>query len=109
MKFELIHFGTCLPDYWGGHHLPHITIMAYPMTLKQCKEYLKMEVYQDCVMGEYNNTDIEYHAMIAAIDNLQLLDNKPDSAIVFSEFIDNNDDEGMDCPQAYFVFKQTEE
>lgn len=110
MKFELIHADTCLPDYWGGHHLPHIAIMAYPMTFKQCKEHLKTEVLVGAVMGEYNNTDIEYIAMITAIDNLSLKDNKPDSTIVFSDVIDDNsDNEFSDHPQAYFVFKPLEE
>lgn len=110
MKFECIHADTCLPDCWGGHHLPHISIMAYPMTLKQCKGHLKSEVFIGCVMGEYDDTDEEYQAMITAIDNLSLKDDKPDSTIVFDDVIDDNSDNDFsDYPQAYFVFKPIEE
>lgn len=24
IKLECSHVDTCLPDYWSGHHLPHV-------------------------------------------------------------------------------------
>lgn len=26
---ECVHVDTCLPDYWGGHHLAHISVPIY--------------------------------------------------------------------------------
>jgi hypothetical protein len=28
-KFDIIHADTCLPDYWSGHHLPHVQIPVF--------------------------------------------------------------------------------
>lgn len=30
MKVNIAHADTCLSDYWSGHHLPHVAIMALP-------------------------------------------------------------------------------
>lgn len=38
-KLECCHADTCLPDYWSGHHLPHVQIAVWRgMTLAiQCE------------------------------------------------------------------------
>lgn len=52
---ECVHADTCLPDYWPGHHLPHISVPVYNgMTLKALKQALKSELAQGCVMGSDN-------------------------------------------------------
>lgn len=57
MKLECLHAGTCLPDYWGGHHLPHVQIAVYPgMSLKAIKEAIKQELVQGYVMGSGEDT-----------------------------------------------------
>jgi uncharacterized protein with PIN domain len=38
MKFELCYADTCLSDYWSGHHLAHIQVLAYKMTLDDLKK-----------------------------------------------------------------------
>jgi len=52
MKFELNHVDTCLPDFWSGHHLPHVQIPVYRnMSLKDIKQSLRYELGMGCVMG----------------------------------------------------------
>ena len=52
MKYELCHADTCLPDYWSGHHLPHVQIPVYRgMSLKAIKEALRYELRMGAVMG----------------------------------------------------------
>lgn len=52
MKLECAHADTCLPDYWGGHHLPHVQIPVYAgMTMKEIKAAIRSELSQGAVMG----------------------------------------------------------
>ena len=52
MKLEFVHVDTCLPDYWAGHHLPHVCIPAYPrMTLRDIKAAIREELRRGAVMG----------------------------------------------------------
>lgn len=52
MKLECAHADTCLPDYWSGHHLPHVQIPVYHgMTLKAIKESLRFELAQGAIAG----------------------------------------------------------
>jgi len=49
---EWVHADTCLPDYWGGHHLPHAQILAWRgMTMSQIKDALRYEIQQGYVSG----------------------------------------------------------
>lgn len=42
----------CLPDYWSGHHLPHVQIPVWSgMTLKQIKDALRDELRMGYVSG----------------------------------------------------------
>lgn len=55
-KLECAHVDTCLPDYWSGHHLPHVQIPVYNgMTLKEIKEQIKIELSQGAVAGSNND------------------------------------------------------
>jgi hypothetical protein len=52
MKLELNHVDTCLPDFWSGHHLPHVQIPVYHnMSLKDIKQALRYELSMGYVMG----------------------------------------------------------
>lgn len=52
MKLECLHADTCLPDYWGGHHLAHVQIPVYRgMTLKALKESIRDELRMGAVCG----------------------------------------------------------
>ena len=49
---EWAHADTCLPDYWSGHHLPHIQIPVYRgMPLKQIKASMRDELRSAYVSG----------------------------------------------------------
>ena len=48
---EVIHADTCLPDYWSGHHLPHVQIPAWRgMTLAEIKRGILAEL-NECIHG----------------------------------------------------------
>jgi len=54
-KAEWAHADTCLPDYWSGHHLPHVSILVWNgMTIGMVREAIRSELAQGAVMG---NTD----------------------------------------------------
>jgi hypothetical protein len=95
--FTLYHADTCLPDYWGGHHLPHVSIPAYPMTLKEVKSALHSEVNQDAICGNWSSDD--YDKFHAAIDRLTEKDN-----FTGLHFADIEQSEDFDTVYAYFVF-----
>lgn len=51
-KLECIHADTCLPDYWGGHHLAYVQIPVWPgMSLKDIKRSLHSELNQGAIGG----------------------------------------------------------
>ena len=52
MKLECTHTDTCLPDYWSGHHLPHVQIPVWPgMSLKDIKSLIRSEIAMGAVAG----------------------------------------------------------
>lgn len=52
MKVGITHADTCLPDYWSGHHLAHVQILAIPgMSIRDIREAIKDELRQGAVMG----------------------------------------------------------
>ena len=52
IKFECVHADTCLPDYWCGHHLPHVSIPVYNgMTMKEIKSAIRSEISQGAIAG----------------------------------------------------------
>lgn len=56
MKIEVCHADTCLPDYWGGHHMPHVQIPVYPgMPLADIKRAIRSELVQGAVAGSDDN------------------------------------------------------
>jgi len=66
MKLECVHADTCLPDYWSGHHLPHVQIAVYPgMTLAEIKRDIRSELSQGAVMGSSENARLLSADMVA--------------------------------------------
>jgi len=52
LVYEFVHADTCLPDYWCGHHLPHLQIPVYRgMTMKAIKDALSYELHTGYVGG----------------------------------------------------------
>ena len=103
--FECLHADTCLADYWSGHHLPHVSISAYPMSLEQLKESLKSEINQGSIAGghaydwEFFESDAWFDGAIAAIDAIEL---KEGCSIVFADCTE----ELEEGPRAYFIFRE---
>lgn len=122
IKFECCHADTCLPDYWPGHHLPHVQMPVFRgMTLAQVKSALHSEV-NDYVSGagelarafSYDlSTDKEYtyqlhKAAHDAIDAIELKDPENDHCFMDLEEYDENNDCG-DSVYAFFVFVKRED
>jgi len=56
-KLECVHVDTCLPDYWGGHHLAHVQIPVHKgMTLRALKDALHAELNEGAVAGSDDRT-----------------------------------------------------
>lgn len=52
IRFECLHADTCLPDYWSGHHLPHVQVQVWHgMSIKEVKQAILNELYHGYVMG----------------------------------------------------------
>lgn len=87
---------SCLPDYWSGHHLPHICVPVGPdTTFEELKQGLKNEVMEGAIMGGYDcpiDTEEWADDALAAIDLLKSFKEKP--------FWDLEDYESS----AYFIF-----
>jgi len=114
MKLECAHVSTCLPDYWSGHHLPHVQIPVYPgMTLKQVKASIKSELVEGAVMGsddsarllsadmvrpeEVTQSDRLTRAAYAAVNRMRLADKRKRKLFADIEPCE-------DSVYAYFVF-----
>ena len=66
IKFDCVHADTCLPDYWGGHHLPHVSIPVYKgMTLKEIKASILSEINQGAIAGNCDDADLLSHSFIS--------------------------------------------
>lgn len=111
MKVTIAHADTCLPDYWGGHHLPHVSVPVHKeMTFGELKKALKDEVLQDAIAGNYDVTEMDgwYDAARAAIDALvPSSNNKGDDATPFSH-LDDPETEYDPTVYAFFVFVSVE-
>lgn len=71
MKLECLHIDTCLPDYWRGHHLPHVQIPVWHgMSMKEIKQSILHELHHGYVMG---STD---EAFLLAADFILLVDDE---------------------------------
>lgn len=114
MRIECLHADTCLPDYWGGHHLPHVCIPVWAgMSLAEIKEQLKNEVWQGAIAGnipvkltedDYSLNEKGYNAYIAAIDCIEGCNGKTEG--FFSDLEEPEDEEDCDLVFAYFVFME---
>lgn len=69
MKFELCHADTCLPDYWSGHHKPHVSIPVYKgMTLKEIKSLIRSQINMGAIAGNDDDTVLLSHSFIPPED-----------------------------------------
>ena len=119
IKFECCHADTCLSDYWSGHHLPHVQIIAERgMTLKDVKDAIRSELSQGAVMGSTDNARMLYADMVredevkqayrviraayAAVNRMRLADKQKRK--LFMDLEESTDDDCSDSVYAFFVF-----
>ena len=125
MKLNCLHADTCLPDYWGGHHLPHIGVPVFrSMTIGQLRDALRDELRQGAVCGstddarllsadlvrpdEEKRADALTRAAYAAIAR-DVRMRKPGPRRPFADLDPSTDDGDGESVYAYFVFKEREE
>lgn len=121
MKMNCSHVDTCLPDYWRGHHLPHVQIVAYNgMSFAAVRDAIRDELRQGAVMGsddiarmlaadlvwpdEEKRADAVTRAAYAAINR----DVKPAKKGARNAFPDLEKTDSDDSVYAYFVFSECE-
>lgn len=114
VRLEACHADTCLPDYWGGHHLPHIIVPVHrEMTLKGLKQGLIDELHVGCVCGADApaENDAEWFRQARrAVENITANDPHPEEpglTLVFPDLEPEEDDDST--IYAYFVFKEIEQ
>lgn len=58
MKVSIVHADTCLPDYWRGHHRPHVQIPCtrQRMSFAEIRDLIRSEIAQGAVAGSDNDT-----------------------------------------------------
>lgn len=108
MTFDLLIADICLPDYWSGHHKPHVSIPVYgPKTLKEIKQSLHNEVSQGAIAGSVcpdEMPEIWWKALHAAVNRLS---NQPGFRGKHFKDIEVDPDGDYSC-FAYFVFTERE-
>lgn len=104
MKLECLHADTCLSDYWGGHHLPHVCVpVDRNTTLADLKSALRSEINQGAVAGKYDEADDAWHRKaIAAINRIT---KKVPRERLFKDIPASEDEDG-ESVYAFFVFTE---
>lgn len=114
MKLTAAHADTCLPSFWGGHHLPHIQVTVHKgMSLGELKAELKSELVNGCVMGADAPADDNeewFTAAKEAIDQIEATaDTGNDETPLFNNLEEETeDDDGCESVYAFFVFVEDE-
>lgn len=116
---ECIHADTCFPDYWGGHHLPHVQVPVWNgMSLAELKKALMSELNEGAVGGSDAPHDYDeqwYAAACAAVQAIEAfavraIKAKTPAAAenLFPLLIPQGDDDDVPTVYAFFVFRPTE-
>lgn len=113
IHLECVHADTCLPSYWGGHHLAHIQVLVWNgMSLDVLKASLRRELNEGAIMGaDYpgEHNDQWYAAAMAAV-NAMTVNPGVDPEHLFKDLEvgeDEPDDDG-ESVYAFFVFTPIE-
>jgi hypothetical protein len=118
-KLECAHADTCLPDYWSGHHLPHVQIAVWRgMTMRQVKQAIRDELRQGAVAGstdaarllsadmvapeEEKRADQVTRAAYAAINRLKPA--KKGARRLFTDLEETPDEFDGESVYAFFIF-----
>ena len=112
IKLNCLHVDTCLSDYWGGHHLPHICVpVDRDTTIETLRESLLGEINAGAIAGNdpriFDDSD-EYSEMLDAMRNAIKEDvHMRDSRMVYPFPDLEKDTEETDYSVvAYFVFTE---
>lgn len=112
MKLIAAHADTCLPSFWGGHHLPHIQVSVYKgMTLAQLKISLKSELNYGPVMGAdapEEDDQAWFDAAKLAVEEIEVSGDRGDETPLFDD-LEEPDEEDDCCESVYAFFVFTEE
>ena len=122
IKLECCHADTCLPDYWRGHHLPHVQILVWHgMSLKELKEAIMCELSQGYVTGatddamllsglstgeDEQRADALTKAAYAAVRRMRPA--RKGQRKFFTELEKEMDEDEGDCVYAFFVFVEVD-
>ena len=101
MKLECCHAATCLPDYWGGHHLPHVAIPVWSsMTCHDVQNSIRSELSHGAVAGADFDPDNDewFAAARESVEHIEATREHP-----FSDLENYKD------VYAYFVFRKVED
>lgn len=117
MKLTAAHADTCLPSFWGGHHLPHIQVMVHKgMSLGALKADLKSELINGCVCGAdapEDDNEAWFAAAKEAIDRITAaspIKGRADDTPLFTDLEpDSEEDDGCESVYAFFVFVKEED
>lgn len=119
VKLTASHADTCLPSFWGGHHLPHIQVTVHKgMTLAALKSALNNELNEGALMGSNvgddawssgPDGDAWYEAARQAISEIAAKAGTGDETPLFNELDEvDEDDDGCESVYAFFVFVEAE-
>lgn len=102
---------VCLPDYWSGHHLPHVTV---PVSCDTTFADLRTAIIDELRAGAVAGADAApeatyecedwYYAAIRAVER-DVQPNDPSVEYPFRD-LDSGDDEDAESVYAYFVFQR---
>lgn len=112
MELACIHADTCLSDYWGGHHLPHVAVpVNRDTTFADLRTMIIDELRAGAVAGAdatpeetYENDDW-YAAACEAVER-DVQPRVPGTEYPFRDLddYDEDEDEHEESVYAYFVF-----
>ena len=109
---ECCHADTCLPDYWGGHHLAHVQVPVWNgMSLAELKKALMAELNEGAVAGAGYPGDHDEQWYAAARDAVQAIEAKTAAGAdnLFPLLEPQGDDEDAPTVYAFFVFRHVRE
>lgn len=101
MKIAVAHADTCLPDSWGGHHLPHVSVCAYPRSFASIRREILSEVSNGYIAGDVELLNRAPMSKIRAAVRRDIRPAKKGDRLAFRDI---QPDEDGDMVQAYFVF-----
>lgn len=119
MKLTAAHADTCLPSFWGGHHLPHVQVIVDKgMTFGALKRALHNELNEGALMGSNvgddawssgPDGDAWYKAAGEAVDAITTEDPEGnDETPLFNDLEEEDEDEDDDGESVYAFFVFTE-